>query len=80
MKDTVPFDDPKWRSPLTGSTKAEVLVMRDNFRSMVARVQTVNIERNRLASEEYFAEKAALAELARLEQEERDAAAPIKSR
>ena len=54
------FDSPKWRSPLTHSTKAEIMVKRATFRENVQRVNADIID--------LYAER----ERIRLELEERD--------
>ena len=48
---SVDFDNPKWRSPLTGSTKEQILVMRAKFNENVAivNVQVVAIHAEREA-------------------------------
>ncbi len=73
----ITFDDPEWRSPLTGSTKVEILVMRATFRTTVTYVNVVMIERYRVADIIRKQELADEAKLVRLEQEERDNAEPI---
>ena len=75
---TLAFDDPEWRSPLTGSTADEIMLKRLQFRELVRRVNVVMVERYREASEQREFLLAEQAELARLEQEERDNAQPIK--
>ena len=75
---TLAFDDPKWRSPLTGSTASEIMTKRKAFREIVRRVNVVMVERYREASEQRKFLLGEQAELARLEQEERDNADPIK--
>ena len=75
---TVPFDDPKWRSYMTDSTKDETLVKRANHRTFCKSVNVVLLERYRVADEIRRTELAETVELARLEQEERDNADPIK--
>jgi len=51
----IKFDDPKWRSPLTGSTKAVILEQRRLHRVTCAYVNTqlkaLYIERARIALE-----------------------------
>ena len=75
---TLAFDDPEWRSPLTGSTANEIMIKRKAFRRIVWRVTVVMKERYRIAAEELRIRLAEQVELARLEQEERDNAEPIK--
>ena len=75
---TLAFDDPEWRSPLTGSTATEIMIKRKGFREIVRRVNVVMVERYREASEQREFLLAEQAELARIEQEERDNAQPIK--
>lgn len=59
---TVKFGDAAWRSPLTGSTSAEILVKREIFRNNVKLVNTQIIalyaerERIRLELEERASE------------------------
>ncbi len=76
----VAFDDPTWRSPLTGSTKTEILVMRRQHRVRVQRVNVVLLARYVLADEERRFLQAEQDELERREQEERDNAEPIRHR
>jgi len=73
----VDFNDPAWRSPVTGSTKTEILAMRATHRETCKYVNGVMVERYRIADEEHQQQLADDAELARMEQEERDAAPPI---
>ena len=51
----IDFDDPKWRSPLTGSTKAVILEKRRMHRVNCARVnvqiRAIYAERERIALE-----------------------------
>ncbi len=77
---TLAFDDPDWRSPVTGSTASEIMIKRKAFREIVRRVNVVMVERYRIAAEEHRIKLADEAEIARLEQEERDNAQPIKRR
>jgi hypothetical protein len=80
VKIMVTFDDPAWRSPATGSTKSQILVMRKKFRASVTYVNSVMVARYIIASENRRIRLLDEAELARIEQEERDNAEPIRKR
>ena len=49
------FDDPKWRSAVTCSTKAQVLVMRETFNANVKvvniAIRALYVERDRIKAE-----------------------------
>ena len=77
---TVPFDDPKWRSYLTNSTKEETLVKRATHRAICKSVNVVMLERYRVADLLARIEREAAEGLERLEQEERDNAPVIIKR